>query len=119
MNKTRYSIVFIFILLFGSLFSCSTIPRANRALGQLSLGNPHKSWQMISDELKHPTVSSQEDLCELHLANIQILQQIVTHDFAPDDPDIIAKVAEFLPDLIVTTGVKFIDSIVKPLPIPI
>ncbi|MCK4308257.1 hypothetical protein KAW50_08540, partial [candidate division WOR-3 bacterium] len=89
MNKTRYSIGFIFIFILGSLISCA--PKANRAIGQLYLGNLHKSWQMISEELKHPAVSSQEDLCELHLVTIQILAHIVRHDFAPDDPDLIAK----------------------------
>jgi CHAT domain-containing protein len=82
----------VIIFLGWFLAGCATtIPKANRAIGQLNLGNPHKSWQMISDELKHPTVSSQEDLCELHVATLQILQRIVTYDFAPDNPDLIAK----------------------------
>jgi hypothetical protein len=62
------------MLLFGGLLSCATIPKANLAVGQFSLGYYQKSWQIISDELKHLTVSSQEDLCELHTATIQILQ---------------------------------------------
>lgn len=59
----------------------------------------------------------------LGLANISKMSDFVTgilETLAPfADPDIIAKVAEFLPDLIVTTGIKFITSIVEPLPIPI
>lgn len=74
MNKTRYSIVFIFMLLFGGLLSCATTPKANLAVGQPSYWNYSKFWQIISDELKHLTVSSQEDRCELHTATIQILQ---------------------------------------------
>lgn len=59
----------------------------------------------------------------LGLANVSKMSDFVTgilESLAPfADPDLIAKIAEFLPDLIITTGVKFIDSIVKPLPIPI
>jgi CHAT domain-containing protein len=91
MNKTRYSRVFLFIFLSMLIFSCSTIPKANLAIGQIYLGNSQKSWQMISKELKHPTVSSQEDLCELHVAAIQILESIVKYDFAPHAPDLAAK----------------------------
>jgi len=64
---------------------------ANLALGELYTGDRKKAWQMISAELRHPTASSQKDLCRLHLATIQILQDIVYYDFAPPDPDRIAK----------------------------
>ena len=74
MNKTRYSIVYIFMRLFGGLLFCATIPEANLAVCQLTIWNYIKSWQIISDELKHLTVSSQEDLYELHTVTIQILQ---------------------------------------------
>ena len=80
----------ILLIIIAFLNGCAA-PRANQALGQLSLGNAKQAWKMVSAELAHPTVSSQEDLCELHLAAIRILGQIVRNDFAPSDPDRIAK----------------------------
>ncbi len=78
-------------LLLGGLISCTAVPKANLAIGQLNLGNPQKAWRMIRAELRKPTVSSPADLCDTHLAAIQILQSIITYDFAPSDPDDIAK----------------------------
>ncbi|MBU0769502.1 MAG: CHAT domain-containing protein [Proteobacteria bacterium] len=76
------------------LTACASRPKINKsnlALGQLSLGNPQKAWTMMKAELNHPTVSSQEDLCSLHVNALQALQEVVKYDFAPDDPDKMAK----------------------------
>ncbi|MEW6601353.1 MAG: CHAT domain-containing protein [Nitrospirota bacterium] len=46
---------------------------------------------MISEELAEPKVVSQEDLCELHVVTLKILVNIIHHDFAPSDPDSVAR----------------------------
>ena len=87
----KYSSILLLVILIASLSGCAGIPPANLALGQLYQGNPKQAWEMISKETAHPTVSSQEDLCELHLGALQILENIITYDFAPADPDSVAK----------------------------
>ncbi len=80
----------LFILLVavaGSLTSCAVPPRANRALGQLYLGNPEQAWQMISAELKEPTVSTPRERCEMHAIALQILSRTTSHAFIPPDSD--------------------------------
>jgi CHAT domain-containing protein len=94
MVSSRLGFLILFILFFlVLLYGCSTTRanQANLALGQLILGNSKQAWNMISKELAKPTVSSQEDLCEVHIATLQILQSITNHDFAPANPDQIAK----------------------------
>jgi len=81
----------VLLLITAFLAGCATAPKANLALGQMSTGNPQKAWEMISTELDHPTVSSKENLCEVHIAAIKILTTIVHYEFAPSDPDGVAK----------------------------
>ncbi len=66
-------------------------PRSDRAIEKLNKFSFKNAWRLVSDELKDPEVTSQEDLCELHLVTLQVLQNIVAYDFAPDDPDSVAK----------------------------
>ncbi len=90
-NITRCLPGLILFIIMAFSTGCSTVPRANQAIGQLNLGNEKQAWQLVSTELANPKVSSQEDLCELHVAAIQILQAIINYDFAPSDPDAVAK----------------------------
>jgi len=76
-------------------------------------------------ELPLPTFTKFKEFFSdlLGLANVSKMSDFVNsllESLAPlANPDLIAKISEFLPDLIVTIGVKFITSIVEPLPIPI
>lgn len=90
----NYASIFL-LLLIASLSGCvavrPAVPPANRAISQLYQGNLKEAWTIISTEMAHPTVFSQEDLCELEVSVLQILQLITRSDFAPPDPDSVAK----------------------------
>lgn len=79
----------LIVVVLANLTGC--FPKANLALGKLSDGNPKDAWEMVSQEISNPTVSSQKEYCELHGANLQILTAIMKYDFAPADPDPIAN----------------------------
>lgn len=88
----RHLSTLLSLILIALLSGCVTrAPVANRALGQFQLGNREKAWEMVSKEMAHPTVSSQEDLCGLHGIFLQILSNITRNDYAPADPDPLAK----------------------------
>jgi CHAT domain-containing protein len=97
MRRTRYFLYLVSAFVIVGFFGCATplwrVPSANLALGQLTKGNYEKAWEMISAELRSPTVSSREDLCEIHVAALQILDNIVLHNFAPANADEVAQIS--------------------------
>ncbi|MGV8057921.1 MAG: CHAT domain-containing protein [Smithellaceae bacterium] len=91
-NSTIILILGIILTIFPAVFSgASNIPTADQARSQLTMGNSKKAWEIVSAEIANPTESSQKNLCDLHGANLRILTVIVNHDFAPADPDLVAR----------------------------
>ncbi|WP_265554662.1 CHAT domain-containing protein [Trichlorobacter lovleyi] len=89
----NYRIIFLLTILFYSSILSGCAKPHSSALVWLNLGANEAAWNIISSEVRKPSVSSDEDLCELHTANLKILQSIVLFNYAPKDPDLTAKIS--------------------------
>lgn len=49
------------------------------------------AWDVISEEMRNPTVSGVAGLCENHVAYLKVLSTIIDRDFAPDNGDLLAE----------------------------
>ena len=88
---TRSVCLFSLLLLLTAAGLTGCMPTANYAMGQLSIGNRWAAWQLIEEELNHPTSTSRAVLCENHIAGLMILSSIANYDYTPSDADQIAQ----------------------------